>query len=161
MNVSDPTELPAWLETSKAGYSSASLPKKLGLKPSTTLSLIGAPKRFVELLEPLPPGCSISEITNQASPAVLNSDFVVAFFTRVARLTELISPLREQIFPTGRLWICWPKKASKVPSEIDENLVQSLALRNSLVDIKVCAISDIWSGLLLVIPKEQRVDSTT
>jgi hypothetical protein len=121
---------------STAGYSGTPLPKKLGIKPGSRVLLVGGEVDVGE-------GEVVAE-----GPA----DVLVAFFTeRVA-----FAGLRAQMEPAAGLWIAWPKKASKVPTDITEDTVREVALPTGLVDNKVCAIDEVWSGLRLVIRKELR-----
>jgi hypothetical protein len=127
-----------------AGYSATPLPKKLGIKPESTVALIGAPENFDVTLGALPDG------VRTKTRAVGSADVVVAFFTVRARLEARLQPLARVIHPNGGLWVAWPKRASGVKTDITEDLVRELALAGGLVDNKVCAIDEIWSGLRLV-----------
>jgi hypothetical protein len=123
-----------------AGYSATPLPKKLGLKPGHRLLLEGAPAGF---LPDRPEG--VSEVAS--GPA----DVIVAFHTERAGVEAAIPRLRAQMEPNAGFWVAWPKRASKVPTDVTEDVVREIALANRLVDNKVCAIDDVWSGLRLVI----------
>jgi hypothetical protein len=127
-----------------AGYSGTPLPKKLGIKPESTLALIGAPARFEVTLGDLPAG------VRTRTRAAGSADVVVAFFTRRAKLEGRLAALAKVIHPDGGLWIAWPKRSSGVETDITEDVVRELALAGGLVDNKVCAIDDTWSGLRLV-----------
>jgi hypothetical protein len=123
-----------------AGYSGTPLPKKLGLKPGHRLLLEDAPDGF---LPERPEG--VEEVTQ--GPA----DVIVAFHTERAGVEAAIPRLRAQMQPNAGFWVAWPKRASKVPTDVTEDVVREIALRHRLVDNKVCAIDEVWSGLRLVI----------
>jgi len=132
------------------GYSGTPLARKLGLKAPVTLAALGAPREYAEWLGDLEPGVRI--VTRL--PAVPRA---VHFFTRErAELSHRLSALRGILEPSGYVWVSWPKKASKVPTDITEDVIRAVALPLGFVDIKVCAVSDVWSGLKLVIRKDQR-----
>lgn len=133
-----------------AGYSGTPLAKKLGFKPSSRVLLLGAPGDYGALLEPLPAGVTFE---TSASPAI---DIAHLFVTRREDLSEQLSALRQSLPSEAALWVSWPKKASKVPSTVTEDLIRELALPLGFVDIKVCAVSAVWSGLKLVVRKELR-----
>jgi hypothetical protein len=135
---------------STAGYSGTPLPRKLGLKPGTQVAWLGAPLHFGELLGPLPDGVRLK--TRAIGPL----DLVVLFVTRRAELARRLPALRGAVAPDGAVWAAWPKRASGVPTDVTENTVREVALPLGLVDVKVCAIDDTWSGLKLVIRKELR-----
>ncbi|HJX28001.1 MAG TPA: DUF3052 domain-containing protein [Thermoanaerobaculia bacterium] len=133
-----------------AGYSGTPLTKKLGIKEGSTLLLLDAPDDYLALLGPLPEAVEIV-------PQVSNStDLVHVFSTRREDLEETLLALRAQIKPTATIWVSWPKKSSKVPTDITEDTIRYIALPLGLVDVKVCAVDDVWSGLKLVIRKELR-----
>jgi hypothetical protein len=133
-----------------AGYSGTPLPKKLGIKEGSAVAWVDAPDGFDDLLDPMPAGVTVHPAL---SPGL---DVVVAFFTEAAALADRLPALTEAIFPAGGLWIGWPKRASGVPTDITEDVVRDIALPTGLVDNKVCAIDDTWSGLRLVVRKENR-----
>lgn len=131
-----------------AGYSGTPLAKKLGIKPGFRISTPGAPKNFRELLEPLPENVVFVED--------LDVD-LIHFFTKERHELEKELPRFLAAMPSdGMIWVSWPKKAAKVPSDITEDVVRDVALPLGLVDVKVCAIDEVWSGLKLVIRKENR-----
>lgn len=132
------------------GYSGTPLAKKLGLKEGFKIRLINQPENYFDLFEKFPENVSIE--TNHR----LKKNLVHYFTKQVSELTKNIGPLRNEIEPDGMIWISWPKKASKIPTDITEDVIRNLALANGLVDIKVCAIDEIWSGLKLVIPVKDR-----
>jgi hypothetical protein len=133
-----------------AGYSGTPLPRKLGIKPGTVLGLIGAPAGFDATLGDLPDG---TEIRRRVAGHL---DVALAFFTRRADLERRLPGLEKAIFPDGGLWIAWPKKASRVPTDITEDTLREVGLPRGLVDNKVCAIDDTWSGLRMVWRLERR-----
>ena len=140
------------MSTTPAGYSGTPLPRKLGIKPGHKLLLLGAPERFAEeTLGALPEDVAIGR------RAAGKADVLVSFHTERRDLERRIPPLRERMGPNGRLWIAWPKKSAKVQTDITENVVRDIALANALVDNKVAAISEIWSGLQLVIRVKDRL----
>lgn len=128
-----------------AGYSGTPLPQKLGIKPGSQLTLIGAPAGFDRVLGPLPDGVR----TTTRAGAALD---VVVFFTKDAgALKKKFAPLAKAIAPAGALWIAWPKKSSGVRTDLDDNVVRGIGLEAGLVDVKVCAIDETWSGLKFVV----------
>ncbi len=133
-----------------AGYSGTPLARKLGIKEGTRLFAVGAPKDYVQLLEPLPQGVILAARLSQ------NTDVVHFFSTRRADLAEALKRYRQTLRPTATVWVSWPKKSAAVPTDISENTVREVALPLGFVDIKVCAVTEIWSGLKLVVRKELR-----
>jgi hypothetical protein len=133
-----------------AGYSATPLPKKLGIKDGHTVATLGEPNGFATTLQPLPARARVVHDLRG------HRDVVVAFFTTRAALEARLAALTKAIVPDGGLWIAWPKKASKVPTDITEDVVRAVALPTGLVDNKVCAIDDVWSGLRLVVRIENR-----
>jgi hypothetical protein len=133
-----------------AGYSGTPLPTKLGIKEGHTVATLSEPDGFGATLGPLPAGADLVHDLRG------HRDVVVAFFTARAALEKRLAALTKAIFPDGGLWIAWPKKASKVPTDITEDVVRAVALPTGLVDNKVCAIDDVWSGLRLVVRRENR-----
>jgi hypothetical protein len=133
-----------------AGYSGTPLAKKLGIKPDTTVALIDEPARFRALLDPAPDGITFR--TDLRS----KPDLVVAFFVERARLKARLPALTRAIFPDGGLWFAWPKKTSGVPTDLTGDVVRELGLGAGIVDIKVCAIDDTWSGLRFAHRRENR-----
>jgi hypothetical protein len=133
------------------GYSGTPLPRKLGIKPGHRVLLLGAPGDFAgATLGELPDGV---RVRTRASG---EADVIVAFHTRRARLAQRMPALRGRMDPAAGLWIAWPKRASKVETDLTEDVVRELALANALVDNKVCAIDETWSGLRLVIRLRDR-----
>lgn len=132
-----------------AGYSGTPLAKKLGIAEGATVALAGAPDTLDADLAPLPDGVQVRRRAGKA-------DVVVAFFTERAELARRIDALARNVFPNGGLWIAWPKRASGVATDITEDTVREVALPLGVVDNKVCAIDETWSGLRLVWRKELR-----
>jgi Protein of unknown function (DUF3052) len=128
-----------------AGYSGTPLVRKLGIKPDARLGLIGAPEGFDATLGELPPGvCVRRRLVGQPF------DVIVAFYRGRAELERRLAALARALDPAGGLWIAWPKRAAGVPTDVTENVVRELGLAAGLVDNKVCAIDQTWSGLRLV-----------
>lgn len=135
---------------SQAGYSGTPLPKKLGLKETTRLVVLGEPDDYAALLGPLPAG-----LQRQASVTETTS-MVHVFVTRRQDLDRHLRSLRQTLDPDAAVWVSWPKKASKVPTDITEDTIRELALPLGFVDVKVCAVSEVWSGLKLCVRKALR-----
>ena len=133
-----------------AGYSGTPLPQKLGINPGARIAFIGAPDEFAKALGPLPAGITLS--TKVRGPL----DVIVFFTDKRAQLDKRIAALQAALEPAGGLWIAWPKKSSGVPTDITEDVLREVALPRGLVDNKVCAIDQIWSGLRLVIRRANR-----
>jgi hypothetical protein len=133
-----------------AGYSGTPLAKKLGLKPPLRLLVSGAPAEYASWLGDLPEGVSLSS-------AMRGTVYAAHVFvsTRAALQAQLVK-LRAHVDPDGFVWVSWPKKASTVPTDVTEDTIRELALPLGFVDIKVCAVSEVWSGLKLVIRKGER-----
>jgi hypothetical protein len=133
-----------------AGYSGTPLPQKLGIKDGHKVAIIGAPPLLA--LGVLPAGVTVQR--NLTGKALL--DVFVVFVTKRSDLVMRIATCRPRMQPAAGLWIAWPKRASKVLTDVTEDTVREVALPTGLVDNKVCAIDDTWSGLRLVIRKELR-----
>ncbi|MGB0112095.1 MAG: DUF3052 domain-containing protein [Ilumatobacteraceae bacterium] len=136
-----------------AGYSGTPLARKLGIRAGDTVVVIGEPDGFRSLLTDLP-----AEVTFSASPSDLEGSpgVVIAFETERAHLAETLAAVVPVVHPDRAVWIAWPKKAAKVPTELTGDVVRAAILATSLVDVKVCAIDDTWSGLKSVWRKELR-----
>ena len=132
------------------GYSGTPLARKLGLKPPLDVLLIGAPEDYRTWLGDLPSG--VSFVASSRAPV----QAAHLFLSKRTLLQKHLTALRRQLEPDGFVWVSWPKKASKVPTDITEDTIRDVALPLGFVDIKVCAVSEVWSGLKLVIRKEQR-----
>ena len=133
-----------------AGYSGTPLPRKLGIKPGQRVLALNAPDGFEATLGELPDGVAVR------ATARGKADVIVSFHDRRSELARRMPKLRELMEPAAGLWIAWPKRASKLPTDLTEDVVRELALANTLVDNKVCAIDDAWSGLRLVIRLRDR-----
>jgi hypothetical protein len=134
-----------------SGYSGTPLPAKLGIRPGHQMALVGAPPGFRELLGGLPG----TELRDGLAPGA-RLDVIVYFTTSRAEFEAELGTLREHMAPACGLWIAWPKRAAKVPTDMTEDAVREVALPTGLVDNKVCAIDSVWSGLRLVIRRELR-----
>jgi hypothetical protein len=133
-----------------AGYSKRALPDKLGIKPGSTLLLVRPPEGYATTLGVLPPGVRLEP---RLRPGL---DLVHVFVVRRSDLERGLQAWREAIFPAGTLWVSWPKKAAKVQTDLTEDVIRAAALAGGLVDVKVCAIDGVWSGLKLVVPLKDR-----
>lgn len=140
---------------SPAGYSGTPLVKKLGLKPGGRGVVLNAPPSFTADLGPLPEPFALAHTLSRAK----DLDYVHIFSDRAAEMQRHTLRAKACIKPEGMIWVSWPKKASKVPTDITEDTIRGFALASGLVDVKVCAIDDIWSGLKLVIPVKDRAAS--
>lgn len=127
-----------------AGYSGTPLAKKLGVKENARVALLNAPPEFRDTLAPLPPGVTF------ARGAERPVDLAVLFVRAEAELRSAFAPAAARLTPSGMLWVAWPKKAAKVPTDLAEGVVQRIGLDSGLVDTKVCAIDETWSGLRFV-----------
>lgn len=145
-------EAPGLEATVLAGYSGTSLPRKLGIGEGDEIALIGAPEWFEDALSNLPDVASVH--TDLADDA--RYDVIVAFMTERAELEGDLPRLRARMAPACGLWIAWPKRASKLPTDMTDDVVREVALPTGLVDNKVCAIDETWTGLRLVIRRENR-----
>jgi hypothetical protein len=133
-----------------AGYSGTPLAKKLGLKEGQRIALHGAPDGFLRTLDPLPAG--LVWRADLRAPV----DGVLLFVPMVAALEAALLAAASALTPAGMLWVAWPKRAAKVPTDLTEDRVRAFGLAAGLVDVKVCAISEIWSGLKFVRRLEDR-----
>lgn len=137
---------------SGAGYSGTPLWKKLGVKPGATLLTIGAPKGFS--VPDLPEGAHMVNVAHKDEGG--QAETILAFFGELATLSDAIASLGERIFPDRALWIAWPRRAGGHDSDIREQSIRDVALPLGLVDVKVAALDEDWSGLRLVWRKERR-----
>ena len=133
-----------------AGYSGRSVVQKLGIKPGFCIFVDGAPASYDDVVGPLPADVTL------APRLKARLDMAPVFATQAAALRKKLPACRDAIAPDGMVWVSWPKKSSGVATDVTENVVRDTALSLGLVDIKVCAIDDTWSGLKLVIPLKQR-----
>ncbi len=133
-----------------AGYSTTPLAKKLGIKEGFVIGLVNAPEHYLELFTDLPESIEIS--AGKRTPKDL-----IHFFTKEEKqLLRVLPILKVQIKQEGMIWVSWPKKTAKVSTDVTEDIIRDYALSIGLVDIKVCAVDEVWSGLKLVIPLKDR-----
>ena len=132
------------LAEAAAGYSGKPLIVKLGIKEGFTIFVINPPVNYYEMLGKLPPAVSIKK--NLSS----ETDFIHFFTENKKEYLSKLASLKKNLSKSGMLWISWPKRSSKITTDLNENIIRDIALKNGLVDVKVCAIDDIWSGLKLV-----------
>jgi hypothetical protein len=133
-----------------AGYSGTALAAKLGIKPPLKLLAIDVPKEYRDWIGELPAGVSI---VRTWSPPIQAAHI---FSRRKVELKKHLARCRKALAQSGFVWVSWPKKAAKVETDITEDVIREIALPMGFVDIKVCAVSDVWSGLKLVIRKSER-----
>ena len=133
-----------------AGYSGKPLSQKLGIKPGFCIFADDAPKPYRDIVGELPAGAKIL-----ARPSA-SLDMVHLFATKAVGLAGKLEALRAAIVPDGMIWVSWPKKTSGVATDLSDVVVRDIALPLGLVDVKVCAVDEVWSGLKFVIPKAQR-----
>ena len=133
-----------------AGYSGTPLARKLGYKASSRAFLIGAPDGYMAMVAPLP-----DDVVFERA-ATSRTDLVHVFVTERASLAKALTGLRRKLKPDAAIWVSWPKKSAKVATDLTEDVIRQVALPLGFVDTKVCAVSDVWSGLKLVVRKELR-----
>ena len=133
-----------------AGYAGTPLPQKLGIKPGLTLITINAPTNYRRLLG------TISEDSTFSDRLKVGSSFVHVFITKRSELAKRLSVLRQKIVDTGTVWVSWPKRSAGKPTDVTENVVRAVALPLGFIDVKVCAIDETWSGLKLMVRRENR-----
>jgi hypothetical protein len=135
-----------------AGYSGTPLPQKLGIKAGHLVALLAAPSDFAPTLNPLPEDATLRTDLKGTAPFD-----VIVFFTKGKKeLAERFARLADRLTPAGGLWIAWPKRASGVPTDLTEDIIRVIGLDAGLVDNKVCAVDDTWSGLRFVIRVQDR-----
>jgi hypothetical protein len=132
------------------GYSGTPLPQKLGIKSGQKVGTIGAPAGYQKLLSGLPDGVSFTKKIETGA------GFIHLFVSERKTLEVELRRLRKLIADTGILWVSWPKKSSGVKTDVTENVIREVALPLGYVDVKVCAVDDTWSGLKLMIRRENR-----
>jgi len=135
---------------SPSGYSGTPLPKKLGIRSGSTVLTIDAPPEYIELVRPLADGARIVASWRTAP------DLVHLFVLERAELARQLTALRRKLDTATPVWVSWPKKAARVPTDVTEDVIREVALPLGFVDVKVCAVSDVWSGLKLVVRKSLR-----
>src|SRR4026208_2510480 len=133
-----------------ADYSGTPLPQKLGIKPGRTVVTINAPKNYRRLLGTIPERVTFSD---RLKP---DSSFAHVFIEKRRELEKRLAVLRQKSADTGTVWVSWPKRSSRVPTDVTEDVVRAVALPLGFVDVKVCAIDETWSGLKLMIRRENR-----
>jgi hypothetical protein len=138
------------MNSKPAGYSGTPLAGKLGIGEGAKVFAKNAPDDYARLLEPVPPDVAFDTRLSK------DTDVIHVFNDRRASLKADLEALRTAIRSDAAVWVSWPKKTSKVPTDITEDTIRELALPLGLVDVKVCAVSEVWSGLKLVIRKEFR-----
>jgi hypothetical protein len=136
------------------GYSGTPLPKKLGIKDDFRVALLHVPDDVKTELRDVFAKCHIQRITNRSADNDL--DFIFLFVKSRAGLELELLPAAKALAPAGMLWISWPKKSSGVATDLTGNVVRQSGLDAGLVDVKVCAVTDVWSGLKFVIPVKNR-----
>jgi hypothetical protein len=132
------------------GYSGTPLARKLGIKPGMILHVVNAPGDYVALVDPFPADVVISPTAGH------ELDLVHVFTKSRSELRASLKTFQTKIKQSGIIWVSWPKKSSGIPSEVTEDTIREIALPLGLVDVKVCAVDETWSGLKLVIRKENR-----
>jgi hypothetical protein len=133
-----------------AGYSGTALGKKLGIKENFIIRLIHAPKNYFDLFTEWPQNVEISDDPN------IKKNLIHFFTKEFSEYYSLLPLLKKEIEQNGMIWVSWPKRTSKISSDVSEELIRSYALETGLVDIKVCAVNEDWSALKLVIPLKHR-----
>jgi len=132
-----------------AGYSGTPLAKKLGIKGGFTVMLVNAPEYYYRLFTDMP---DVHETGDEKK----HKDFIHFFTKEEKELLKVLPKLKKQLKQDGMIWVSWPKKAAKIPTDVTEDTIRAYALTIGLVDIKVCAVDDVWSALKLVIPVKDR-----
>jgi hypothetical protein len=140
------------LVSEPAGYSGTPLPQKLGIRPGDAVALVGAPAWLEDAIAEVP---GVAEVRTDLGGGTLY-DVIVMFVSWRADLEAELGRLRDHMAPACGLWIAWPKKSSRVPTDMTENVVREVALPTGLVDNKVCAVDQTWSALRLVIRRRNR-----
>jgi hypothetical protein len=133
-----------------AGYSGTPLVKKLGIKPDSVAYIFNTPPSYFDYISPLPENVRLKKsLTGEV-------DFIHFFSTTLNEFKKQLQKSREHLKPNGMVWVSWPKKASKIATDLDENVIRNFGLSIGLVDVKVCAVDEVWSGLKFVIPIKNR-----
>lgn len=133
-----------------AGYSGTPLVRKLGIKAGMRCAVLNPPSNYWELLPGLPDDLTIIDDSDASA------DFIHLFVREREGLSDRLRRLRGSIAPDGMVWVSWPKRAAKIPTDLKEDVIREDALAAGLVDVKVCAVDDVWSGLKLVIRRSDR-----
>ena len=142
------------MSNSAAGYSGTPLAKKLGIKEGSVVLTVDPPDNFEQLLDPLPDGVSLLDM---ADSGMTEADLIHLFTNSSDELFAVLAACAKLIKQNGAIWVSWYKKAAKLPTEITEDAIREAAFPLGLVDVKVCAVDEKWSGLKLVIRKENRL----
>jgi hypothetical protein len=137
-----------------AGYSTRSLLDKLGIKPGARIAVLGAPEGYDATLGPFPPGTV--RVKSLRGPL----DLIQVFVTRRGELARRFPALKRALASNGALWVSWPKRASGVASDLGEDQVREIGLAHGVVDVKVCAVDEVWSGLKFVYRLKDRPKAT-
>ena len=137
-------------DMSTSGYSKTPLAKKLGIKEGYIIMVINEPVYYFDLFTDLPAGITIKKSGKHYK------NFVHLFATDAKELKRMIPKLKKELHQDGIIWVSWPKKSVKAATDVTENLIREIAISNGLVDVKVCAVDEVWSGLKLVIPLKYR-----
>ena len=138
-----------------AGYSGTPLPKKLGLKDGQAVAFAALPDNQTALLSARA-FVSVEQVDDWAALKGDQLDYIHLFTVSAATVDAAMPILRDRIKPNGMIWMSWPKKASKVPTDVTEDVIRARALADVLVDVKVCAVDEVWSGLKLVVRRKFR-----
>jgi len=133
-----------------AGYSGTPLAKKLGIKPGFNIKLVNAPDYYFNLFSDMPDNVNFNNDTD------VQKDLIHFFTKKKDEYISILPGLKDELKPNGMIWVSWPKKAAKIVTDITEPTIRGYAIKIGLVDIKVCAVDEIWSGLKLVIPVKDR-----
>lgn len=141
-------------EIKTAGYSGTPLAKKLGIKEGSRVYVLNGPEDYRQLIEPLPVDVTFSR------SASARTDLAHIFVTRRRDLERHLAALRTTLADTAPVWVSWPKKSARQRTDLTEDTIRSVALPLGFVDVKVCAVSEVWSGLKLVVRKELRAKAT-
>ena len=136
-----------------AGYSEIPLARKLGIREGASVVLLEAPEGFGEVLAPLPAGVRVSRRLPRKGR---QSDVAVFFVTAGADLDRRFDAVAAALTPAGGLWVVWPKRSSGVPTDLTENVIRDIGVTHGMVDNKVCAVTDVWSGLRFVLRLKDR-----
>lgn len=133
-----------------AGYSGTPLQKKLGIKPGMKMFVAQPPELYFDWISPLPDNVTVNR------KLVKDTDFVHLFVRDQKSFKAVFQQAKKHLDKAGMLWISWPKKSSKVPTDLDENIIRDFGLNEGLVDVKVCAVDETWSGLKFVFRVKDR-----
>ncbi len=136
--------------SSTAGYSGTPLAKKLDIREGARVFVWDGPDDYADLVSPLPSGVRFAKGLDS------EADLVHVFVTARSRMERALKTLRQTLRPEATVWVSWPKKASKVRTDVTEDVIREVALPMGWVDIKVCAVSEVWSGLKLVVRRSER-----